>query len=229
MNENEVSYEEIVTLIAYHISLNFEPNRPCDDEFEERRGHRIWFHHESNHWFDWCICLSSVGVTTRIDPYRHAWALDLKLGEQVPVQRHSGEAPIEAFLEILAELHLNDLYEGRWDGFDGIVLSKYSVQAALASTFRNPPAKIAFRKLTSFSGTEFLDHVMEWLILCSFGAFYRLGMGEIDEAGNLRLSIRKCEKSNWVRGDHTNCVAFTHSVGAEEWCRQYWSARLRST
>ena len=212
MNENKVTYEEIVTLIAYHISQTFEVNSIDDEEFEERRGHRIWFHHESNLWEDWCICLSSVGVTTRVDPHRHALSLNLKLGEQAPIHRHPNEAPVEAFREILIELHLNDLYEGRWEGFDGIVLPQPAVQLALASTFRKPPPKFAFRELTSLSGIEFFGDVMEWLIPCSFGALYRMGMGELDEAGNLVLSIRKSKESHGRRGDHTNCVAFSRSV-----------------
>ncbi len=207
----EADYIEIVTLISYYIALKFEVC-PLDevDEYPERRGKKIWLHHEDNHWAEWCYCLSSVGVTIKIDRYRHAIREDLRFGEPAFDGHYPNPAPIEAFIEILIELRLNNLYEGHFELTYGKKLPQCLVEEANAATFRKPPKKLRWRNPASLPVAEFYDDALEWLTLGMFGILYRLGFGELNELGNLILNIEK--RKGQSHGDHRNCVGFAMSL-----------------
>lgn len=132
-----------------------------------------------------CTVLASIGAIAGLSHHAHSFPQRLHFGEKPALTRSNSEPPIECFVEILLDVfstcrmwaltvdpetsrslhHANQTI---------IVRSEFTDEVVLASVWE-PPRDIAKEQLLGPPRAA-NDHVRRWIVVCTLGVLYRLGL-----------------------------------------------------
>ena len=230
MNSTDaVSYEEIVTIITLNLIHNFWLSDEDQREVMPDLNEGDWYYHHSNDLWSgvWCDILASVGVMRRVHRCAHALNVEIEFGKALPIQRTSASASFECLREVLCGIQFYDVdhrVQGMTHFCQKIDDPKVAI-SAIESSFRKPPAGMNNHNpfpvskganqssYITFPGGASVtagEQFFEWVQLCSFGLFYRLGVGHLDKEGSLVLDVQASPNSHF--NDHDNCFAYLETL-----------------
>ncbi|MEM7059803.1 MAG: hypothetical protein AAF557_19630 [Pseudomonadota bacterium] len=211
--ENEVSYEEVASLIALNFArhLNEPTDEPCTWNVAPYQWHIYTW---ADYYLDYpCEILESVGVLKAVAKHTYELSVNIQLGQPINFKVTDRSAPFDCMVEMLVFLRFMDSeLIARGLRSHGAHVPPEAVRQAMQASVFAPPDQIDGLRL-GLNGWDDIHTVhrgvtlyWDWMEYSTVSALMRLGLASTQPDGSIRLKIEKAKGSNYGRCD--KCHAF---------------------